>query len=177
MAESLTIARPYAEAAFQAALQENALPAWGDALDRLAAVVAQPQAAQLISNPRVPPSQVADLIADVAQNLTVEQRNFTRLLADNDRLAVLPEIATLYRAQLNQQQGVLDAHVTSAFPLTDAQLGDIRNTLEAKHGRRVQVTVDVDPELIGGVSIRIGDAVTDLSVRGKLAQLSAALTH
>ena len=177
MAESLTIERPYAEAAFQTALQHDALSAWGDALDRLSAVVAQPQAAQLIGNPAVPPVQVADLIADVAQNLTLEQRNFVRLLADNDRLTVLPEITSLYRALQNRQQGVLDAHVASAFPLTDAQVADIRTTLEAKHGRRVQVTVAVDPGLIGGVSIRIGDAVTDLSVRGKLAQLSAALTH
>lgn len=177
MAESLTIARPYAEAAFQTALQHGALPSWGEALERLAAVVAQPQAAELIGNPTVAPAQVADVIADVAQGLTAEQRSFVHLLAANERLAVLPEVAQLYEQLHHRETGVLDAHVSSAFPLTDVQVFEIRTTLEQKYGRRVQVTTDVAPELIGGVSIRIGDEVMDASVRGKLAQLAAALTH
>ena len=177
MSESLTIARPYAETAFQAARQQDALQAWGDALERLAAIVAQPQVADLIGNPAVKPAQLADLIADVAQNLTLEQRNFVHLLADNGRLGVLPDVAQLYIRLQHREQGVLDAQVTSAFPLTDAQVNEIRSLLEARHGCRVLIRVDVDPDLIGGVSIRIGDAVTDMSVRGKLAQLSAALTH
>ena len=177
MAESLTIARPYAEAAFETALQNNALQPWGEALSRLAQVVAQPQAAQLIRNPRVTPQQVADVLADVAQGLSAEQRSFVRVLAENERLAVLPEIVQLYDALHNQHAGVLDAHVTSAFPLTDVQIFEIRSTLEQKYGQRVQVSVDVDPTLIGGVLIRIGDEVMDASVRGKLAQLASALTH
>lgn len=177
MSESLTIARPYAEAAFQAARQQNALSSWGDALERLAAVVAQPQVTELIGNPAVKPAELADLVADVAQNLTLEQRNFVHLLADNGRFAVLPDVARLYTGLQHREEGVLDAQVTSAFPLTDAQMAEIRSLLEARHGRRVLLKVDVDPELIGGVSIRIGDAVTDMSVRGKLAQLSAALAH
>lgn len=177
MAESQTIARPYAEAAFETALQQDALPAWGEALARLAAVAAQPQAAELFGNPRITPQQAADVIADVARGLTPEQRNFVRVLAENERLAVLPQIAQHYDVLHNRQAGVLDAHVASAFPLSDVQVFEIRSTLEQKYGRRVQVTVDVDPGLIGGVSIRIGDEVMDASVRGKLAQLAAALSH
>ena len=177
MAESLTIARPYAEAAFDTAVQNNALQPWGEALSRLAMVVVQPQAAQLIGDPRLAPQQVADVIADVAQGLSAEQRNFVRVLAENERLAVLPEIAQLFDDLHNRHVGVLDAHVTSAFALTDVQVFEIRNTLEQKYGQRVQITVTVDPDLIGGVSIRIGDEVMDASVRGKLAQLASALTH
>ena len=177
MAESLTIARPYAEAAFDTAQQHDGLPAWGDALSRLAAVVSQPQAAQLIGDPRITPQQVADVIADVARGLSAEQRNFVRVLADNERLTVLPQIAQLFSDLHNRHAGVLDAHVTSAFPLTDVQVFEIRTALEQKHGCRVQVSVEVDPALIGGVSIRIGDEVMDASVRGKLAQLATALTQ
>ena len=131
----------------------------------------------VLGNPSVTPVQIADVIADVAQGLTAEQRSFVHLLAANERLAVLPEVAQLYEQLHHRETGVLDAHVSSAFPLTDVQVFEIRTTLEQKYGRRVQVTTDVAPELIGGVSIRIGDEVMDASVRGKLAQLAAALTH
>lgn len=175
MAESLTIARPYAEAAFKTALEQNALPAWSDALARLSAVVASPEAAALIGNPGIAATQVAAVVADVAGQVSPEQRNFVGLLADNERLTVLPEIATLFARLRNQHEHVLAAHVTSAYPLSEQQVGDIQATLEAKHGCKVQVSVSVDPALIGGVSISIGDEVMDASVRGKLAQLAAAL--
>lgn len=175
MAESLTIARPYAEAAFKTALEQNSLPAWSDALTRLSAVVTSPAAADLLGNPRIPVAQVAAVVADVAGQVTPEQRNFVSLLADNERLTVLPEIASLFGRLRSAHEQVLDAHVTSAYPLSEQQVADIRATLEAKHGRKVQVSVSVDPELIGGVSISIGDEVMDASVRGKLAQLASAL--
>lgn len=175
MAESLTIARPYAEAAFNTAREQNALPAWADALARLTAVANSPEAAAIVGNPGVPADTLAGVLADVAGGLTQEQRNFVGLLAQNDRIAVLPEIAAQFAKLRNAQEGTLDARVTSAFPLTDAQVNDLRTALEQKHGRKVEVTVAVDTDLIGGVSIRIGDEVTDASVRGKLARLAATL--
>jgi F-type H+-transporting ATPase subunit delta len=175
MAESQTIARPYAEAAFKWAREHDALPAWSDALDRLAAVVAASGAFDLIGNPNLTTEQVTGLIADTAGELSGEQRNFLSMLVDNDRLAVLPEIAEGFRHLRHQFEQVLEAEVTSAFPVTDEQAAEIRSTLEAKYGKKVDVSTQVDPELIGGVSIRIGDEVHDASVRGKLAQLSAAL--
>lgn len=175
MAESQTIARPYAEAAFKLARELGALPAWSDALARLAAVARAPGAAELIGNPALAAAQVAGVFAETAGALGPEQRNFVGLLAENERLTVLPEIAVQFEALRNAHEGVVDAQVTSAYPMTDAQLADVVATLERKVGRKVKAAVEVDPELIGGVSIRIGDEVTDLSVRGKLQQLAGAL--
>jgi len=175
MAESLTIARPYAEAAFKIARELGALPDWSDALSRLATVTATQVARELIADPKVGVTQVAALICDGAGSLSAEQRNFVTVLAGNERLGVLPEIADHYEALRNAHEGVVDARVASAFPLSDAQLAEIVATLRAKYGREVKTSVSVDPDLIGGVSIRVGDEVMDASVRGKLAQLAGVL--
>jgi F-type H+-transporting ATPase subunit delta len=175
MAEALTIARPYAEAAFKLASDAKALPQWSEALERLAAVAADGASREIIGNPRLSDEQVATLFADVAGGLAPEQRNFVRLLAANERLSVLPEIASLFEAQKNASEGVLDARITSAYPLFAAQVDEVVSSLEARYGRKVKATVEVDADLIGGVSIRIGDEVIDASVRGKLAQLADAL--
>jgi F-type H+-transporting ATPase subunit delta len=175
MAELSTIARPYAEAAFRLAKELNALPSWADAIGRLASVVGRPEAQAVLGNPKLSATQVAGLIGDTAGQLSTEQKNFVQLLADNERLSVLGEINTQYLSLQSEQAGLVDAHVMSAYPLTDAQADDIRKTLETKTGKKVKVTVSVDSDLIGGVAIRIGDEVTDLSVKGKLAQLQKAL--
>jgi F-type H+-transporting ATPase subunit delta len=175
MAESLTIARPYAEAAFKIASELGALPQWSDALSRLATVAGTKVARELIADPKVAVAQVAALIADTAGELSAEQRNFVAVLAQNERLAVMPEIAEQYEALRNAHEGVIDARIASAFPLSDAQLEDIVSALRAKYGREVKASVSVDPELLGGVAIRVGDEVMDASVRGKLAQLAGVL--
>jgi F-type H+-transporting ATPase subunit delta len=175
MAESLTIARPYAEAAFKLARDANSLPQWSDALSRLAAVAGNSAAHDLIGNPRVTDDQLAALVADVAGSLSPEQRNFVQLLAQNERLTVLPEIVGHFESLKNGSEGVIDAHIDSAYPLSEQQVADVIATLQAKYGRKVKADVHVDPELIGGISIRIGDEVHDTSVRGKLAQLADAL--
>ncbi len=97
------------------------------------------------------------------------------VLAGNDRLVVLPEIAAAFEALRNAHEGVLDARIASAYPLSEQQVADVVATLEGKYGRKVKASVSVDPDLIGGISIRIGDEVMDASVRGKLAQLADAL--
>ena len=175
MAESLTIARPYAEAAFKIAHEQGALPAWSDVLARLAVIAGAEAAKEIVGNPALSAQQVSAVFADTAGQLSQQQRNFVQVLAENDRLTVLPEIASHFQALRSAHEGVLEAQVSSAFPLTGAQLAEIVATLKDKHGREVKATVVVDPALIGGVSIRIGDEVTDASVRGKLAQLAGAL--
>jgi F-type H+-transporting ATPase subunit delta len=177
MAESLTLARPYAEAAFKLARDAGALPQWSDALQRLATVARTDVARQLFGNPKLSSDQIAALVSDVAVSLSDEQKRFVRVLAGNERLAVLPEIAQAFEALKNEHEGVIDAHIGSAYPLTDAQVADVVATLEGRYGRKVKASVHVDPDLIGGISIRIGDEVIDTSVRGKLAQLADALTH
>ena len=175
MAENITLARPYADAAFQLARATNALGPWQQALDRMAAVAADAQMVDCISNPRLLPAQVSQLFLDVAGSVSAEQQNFVRLLVDNDRLQVLPEIRDLYVELKNGQEGVQEADIASAFPLDDATLKNLVAELEARFKCRIQATVSLDPELIGGVRIAVGDQVIDASVRGKLAAMATAL--
>ena len=175
MAENITLARPYADAAFQLARATNALGPWQQALDRMAAVAADAQMVECISNPRLLPSQVSQLFLDVVGSVSAEQQNFVRLLVDNDRLQVLPEIRDLYVELKNGQEGVQEADIASAFPLDDATLKNLVAELEARFKCRIQATVSLDPALIGGVRIAVGDQVIDASVRGKLAAMATAL--
>ena len=178
MAENVTLARPYAEAAFQLARETNALGPWQQALDRMAAVAADAQMLDCIANPRLLPSQVTKLFLDVAgSSLSAEQQNFARLLVDNERLQVLPEIRELYVDLKNGQEGVQEADIASAFPLDDAALAALKADLEDRFKVAVNVNVSIDPELIGGVRIAVGDEVIDASVRGKLANMAAALKN
>ncbi len=175
MAEALTIARPYAEAAFKLAREQGAMPSWNDALGRLAAIASAPEARAVVGDPNLTVAQLATLFSDSSGVLTAEQKNFVTMLAQNDRLSVLPEISTMFAKLQHGQEGVVDAHVESAFPLSDVQMAEIVKTLEAKVGKKVSATASVNGDLIGGVSIKIGDEVMDTSVRGKLAQLSKSL--
>jgi F-type H+-transporting ATPase subunit delta len=179
MAENITLARPYADAAFQLAKDAteatNALGSWQQALDRMAAVAADAQMVECIGNPRLLPSQVSQLFLDVVGSVSAEQQNFVRLLVDNERLQVLPEIRDLYVELKNGQEGVQEADIASAFPLDDATLKNLVAELEARFKCRIQATVSLDPELIGGVRIAVGDQVIDASVRGKLAAMATAL--
>ena len=180
MAENLTLARPYAEAAFQLARNANALAGWSEALSRLSAVAARPEMEECIGNPRLSGAQLAQLCFDVAGSgaaLDDDQRNFVQVLADNDRLVVLPEIAALFEDLKHRAEGVKDAAITSAFALDDATLKNLVADLERKFACRIQATVVVDAELIGGVRIAVGDEVIDASVRGKLAAMATALKN
>ncbi|MDR1660917.1 MAG: F0F1 ATP synthase subunit delta [Azoarcus sp.] len=177
MAENVTIARPYADAAFALAKGTDALAAWSEALARLAAVVANVDMRACIANPGLSAEQITGLVLDVSGELTGEQRNFVRVLADNERLQVLPEIRDLFAALKNEHEGVLDARIVSAFPLDDASLNSLKAALEARFKARIDATVAIDPELIGGVRIAIGDEVIDASVRGKLASMAATLKN
>jgi len=178
MAENVTIARPYAEAAFQLASAGNALGPWSEALDRLASIAVDPQMRDCISDPKLQPAQLAGLFLDVAgAGLSAEQQNYVRVLVENERLQVLPEIRDLFVALKNEHEGVKEANIVSAFPMDDATLKALVADLEARFKAKLNVTVSVDPELIGGVKIAVGDEVIDASVRGKLANMAAALKN
>ncbi|MCK9387490.1 MAG: F0F1 ATP synthase subunit delta [Sulfuritalea sp.] len=178
MAENVTLARPYAEAAFQLAKGGNALPEWSGALTRLAAVAASPEMGECIGNPRLAPAQLIQLCLDVTgEALSTEQQNFVRVLVDNERLGVLPEISELFEGLKHGHEGIKDAEITSAFALDDGTLKSLVADIERKFGSRIQTTVKVDPELIGGVRIAVGDEVIDASVRGKLAAMATALKN
>lgn len=175
MAENVTLARPYAEAAFALALQTKALAPWEDAFNRLAAIADDARMRDLVGNPKVSETQLVKLILDVVGKLSPEQENFVRVLVSNERFAVLPEIRDLFVRRKNEHESVRQARVTSAFALDDKALKQLVAELEPRFNCKLDVTVDVDPELIGGVRVAVGDEVIDASVRGKLAALATVL--
>jgi F-type H+-transporting ATPase subunit delta len=178
MAENVTIARPYADAAFELARGAGALGPWSEALDRLAALAADPQMRACIADPKLADEQLIKLVLDLAgEGLSAELQNFVRVLVANERLQLLPEIRDLFVQLKNEHEGVLEAQIASAFPLDDATLTTLKADLEARFKAKLDVMVSIDPELIGGVRISVGDEVIDASVRGKLANMAAALKN
>jgi F-type H+-transporting ATPase subunit delta len=177
MAENVTIARPYAEAAFALAKSGAALAAWQGALARMAAVATDQQMLECIADPRIAPAALADLFLGVSGELSAEQKGFANLLVENRRLTVLPEISELFEQLKNAEEDTREAVVSSAFPLDEAQVKNLVADLERKFGCRIKATVEVAPELIGGVRIALGDQVIDASVRGKLAAMAVTLKN
>jgi F-type H+-transporting ATPase subunit delta len=175
MAELATIARPYAEALFKAAAgQLDAASGW---LDEVAAISSDDQVQQLAGNPKVSDDQLFDLFTSLVPALKGDvAQNFVRTVIDNDRLAALPEIAHQFRALKNAQGGTHDAVVGSAFPIDAAALADLKVTLEKRFGRKLNLSVELEPELIGGIRVVVGDEVLDTSVRARLEQMKVALT-
>ncbi len=177
MAEVVTIARPYAEAVARLAKANKSWSAWSGMLGAAAPVVAEPQVAELIGNPGVPAERVAELVVAVCgDSLDAQGANLVRLLAENKRLAALPEIARLFEEIRSEAEGVLEARIATAYPLSEAQMAGLVAKLEAKYGRKVTASQETDAGLIGGVVIAVGDEVLDASVRTKLAEMAATLT-
>lgn len=177
MAELATIARPYAEAVFKLAKQRNALPAWSDQLALIASVYEDPQMQAAMANPKVDSAAVERLLLAICgERISGDARNLIQLLVHNRRLAVLPQIRALYEDLKLQDEGMVDARISSAFPMDDAQRSQVVNLLSARFKRKINATVTVDPELIGGVKVEVGDKVWDASVRGRLQTMAATLT-
>jgi F-type H+-transporting ATPase subunit delta len=176
MSELSTLARPYAEAVFRMAQGENDLAGWSSRIATLATIASDAQVARLIADPAVSDERVANLVIDVAgPDLGERGGNFVKVLAENDRLALLPEISVQFETLKATAEGTLEATITSAQELTQTQIDDLVAGLKAKFNRTVNVQVAVDPELIGGAVIAIGDQVIDGSVKGRLQRMSFAL--
>ena len=176
MAEPSTIARPYAEAAFKLADAQGKLTDWSVTLANLSAVAADARVRAAIGDPNFAAAKVAGLfLAILSGKLTGETENFVRVLAENGRLDVLAEIRAQYEVLKNEREGVVEAVITSAFEMDQAQLADLVARLEKKTGRKVRTRVSVDKSLIGGVKIAIGDKVIDGSARAQLGALEKAL--
>ena len=176
MADKSTIARPYAKAAFEQARERGRLGPWSEALRTAAAVVSDPRVEALLGNPRVTPEELTALISEIAgPQLEEEGRNFVRTLADNHRLAVLPEISALFDELKGEAEGVMDVAVTSAVPLDEAQRAQLTAALQRRLGRTVRLQCGTDPALIGGAVLRAGDLVIDGSLRGRLERIAYAL--
>ena len=175
MAEIATIARPYAEALFKASgADSSSVAVW---LDELAAVAGNAQLLQFADNPKVSAPQVFDVVSGVVKATLPEMaKNFLRTVIDNGRLSALPEIAHQFRALMNVKQGSFDAIVYSAFDIDAAALASLSPSLEKRFDRKLNLKVELQPDLIGGIRVVVGDEVLDTSVKARLQQMKAALT-
>ena len=178
MAERQTLARPYAEAVFELAKGQNQLKKWSEMLGFIAAVAADGRMMQIANDPRVDRARFLGLFLGVCEQRVDDQgANFIHLLVDNRRLALLPEIVAQYEALRAEAEARVEATVISAFPLEAAQLHSLGEALKRRLGREVNLTTELDKTLMGGIVIRAGDLVIDGSVRGRLADLAANLSH
>lgn len=178
MAEMQTLARPYAEAVFELARARNQLKQWSEMLAFITAVAADERMRQIADDPRVDRAKFLNLVLGVCEQRVDEPgANFIRLLVDNRRLALLPEIVTQYESLRAEAEARVEATVISAFPLEAAQLETVGAALRRKLGREVNLKTEVDKTLMGGIVIRAGDLVIDGSVRGRLAELATHLGH
>lgn len=178
MAELVTIARPYAQAVFSLAKEKRQLAQWSEMLQFLTEVWSNDQVQVALANPRFTKDDVERFLLGICgERLDGVARNLLMLLVRNDRLPVLPHIVGLYEQLREKYENIVEASVDSAFPLSGEQLASLIANLERHTGRKVQATVAVTPELIGGVMVKIGDDVWDASVRGQLNNMAAALTN
>jgi F-type H+-transporting ATPase subunit delta len=178
MSELTTAARPYARAAFDVANKHGAQQEWTDMLAFISTVAHDPTMTALLDSPGLSQTQSAEMFIAVCED-KIDQRvkNFIKLLAENDRIKLLPEIAALYEHYRAEAEGSIDAEVISASETSDAQLTKIAASLKTRLGKEVRLTSRVDPTLIGGAIIRAGDMVIDGSLSGRLSKLSTTLTN
>jgi F-type H+-transporting ATPase subunit delta len=168
-----TLARPYAAAAFEFASEKKALPAWQAMLQAAANITQHPGVAKLLASPGTTEKQLADLYCDLlAAQLDTQRENFLRLLAENSRLPLLPEIASLFLEARAAVEKTVDVQVISAEPLNADYQQKLVQALTKRLQRQVELHCEVDPDLLGGAIIRAGDTVIDGSIRGKLTRMS-----
>ena len=177
MAERLTLARPYAEAVFRLAQEDNALAQWSDVLQSLALIASDAKMQDIISNPETDDEALFGLIVSITGKLEAKMENLVRVLMENNRLILLPEIAQLYEEQRARAEASVDVEVSSAVKLDAEQENVIAKALEKKLGKKIKLSSSVDKSLIGGVVIHAGDLVIDGSVKGHLDELASHLIH
>jgi F-type H+-transporting ATPase subunit delta len=176
VAERATVARPYAKAAFEYARAAHALAAWSRGLKVAAEIVADPRVAELLNDPRRTAAELAGLFIDAAgPELDAAMQNFVRVLAENHRLVLLPEITAHYEAARAQVENTVDVEVVSAVALDAAQAEKLKQALNTRLRRQVRMQNSVDASLLGGAVIRAGDLVIDGSLKGRLDRLGTEL--
>jgi F-type H+-transporting ATPase subunit delta len=177
MAELSTLARPYAEALFEVASSKDAAEAWLPLIEAIAETAAHPLVASVAADPRLSDAQTFDLISAIVRRpLPRELAAFLKLVIENDRLATLPEVSSQFRRLKNDADGTADCLIETAFALSDAQLDDLVALLGRKFPRRLKPQQRVEPRLIGGVRVTVGDRVLDGSVRARLDAMRVQLT-
>jgi F-type H+-transporting ATPase subunit delta len=176
MAELATIARPYAEALYQVAKTQD-VKAWAQQLDALALVAGDAALRQFADSPKASDAQVFDVTVGAAKLPLAEGvQNFLREVIANGKLAALPAMVEQFHALANAAEGVADAQIFSAYPIEPAQLADVLVSLEKRFGRKLEAHVSLEPSLIGGIRVVVGDEVLDTSVKARLERMKVALT-
>ncbi len=176
MAERATIARPYAKAAFEYARGAKAFSEWSRGLNTAAEIVADPRVSRLCSSPQLSAAELAGLVTDLGgASLDAGMQNFVRVLAENRRLLLLPEIAAQYAELRSAVENTMDVEVTSAVALDAAQSANLVRALNARLKRQVRLQNSVDSALLGGAIVRAGDLVIDGSLKGRLERLATEL--
>jgi len=176
MAETATLARPYAEAVFRLADTGGTLATWSGTLHTLAQVAAHPDMEECLTKFDLTTVQLQDLFVSLCPgDFSAEAKNFIQLLIEYDRLTLLPEIFAQFETLKNEREGVVDAQIITAFALDDAQLASLVADLEKRFKRKINPQVSIDRALIGGVRVVVGDEVIDVSIRGKLNAMAAGL--
>jgi F-type H+-transporting ATPase subunit delta len=176
--EPTTLARPYARAAFEHARAAGDLAAWQTALSELAAITTQPKVAAAMRDPNQTAAQRASTLSSLAGDaVPTAVGNLLAIMSDNGRLSLIPEVATLFDQLKQAVESAVAVHVTSAYPLSDAETQQLTETMQEKLERSITLTSETDPSLLGGALIRADDLVIDGSVRGRLNKLAGTLTQ
>lgn len=180
MDDAITLARPYAQAAYRQAERESAADPWSEGMGLLAAVTGDSELAKLLADPRVPADRVTDLVLDVlievgGDGLSPTMANFVRVLGEGRRLGLGPEIARLFEAERSRRAGRSAVEIVSAYELDPSQVELLARAIGRRLGREITIETAVDDSLIGGVVIRVGDSVIDASLAGRLRELAQDL--
>ena len=176
MSDFTTAARPYANAVYDTARENNALDSWSDALANLANVISDSQMSELIDNPESGKIQKGELVIQIlGDKLTEQQQNLVKLMAENGRLKLMPDVVEQFEVARAKAENKIDAEVISAFELTAEQTNELVNTLKKKLGCDITLTTTIDESLIGGVVIKAGDTIIDASMKSQLDSLALSL--
>ena len=176
MAEIATLARPYAEAVFDLAVEANNFDEWSTNLNFLATIIEDSTMATVIANPKVKKETLTQILFDICDEQLNEQgQNLVKMLIDYHRLPAIPEIARQFEQLKAQQQGYLKVNIASAYPVESSQQQEIKGILQKRFGKNVDIQMGVDKSLLGGWLIRAGDEVIDVSIRGRFEQLATEL--
>ena len=176
MSESSNIARPYAQAVFELARDSGRFDEWSDSLKSLCEIVEHPDIGAMINDPRITRDQILDVMLEIGGDGFDEQTgNLVRILGHYRRLAAIPMIAKQYESLRAQEEGIIEAELETAFEIEDEQRSSLVAALQNRLGRKVRLTSNVNPDLLGGVVVRAGDWVIDGSVRARLEKLSSSL--
>ena len=177
MSETLTLARPYARAAFESARKADALAAWSQKLGFSAQLIADARVGALVGNPRIGNAELTGLLLPPEETVDSAFAGFLALLVENRRAPLLPDIAALFEELRRDAERVLKVTLRSATPVSDEQVVALKAALKKRFGRDIELDQRIDPSVIGGAVIDAGDMVIDGSVRGRLERLETALTH